>query len=132
MDIAQTYEHTIYAIGALSLLLLCQVLVADIVGIRSKHVPGSAVHADHSDLLFRASRTVANTNESIAIFVLATAFCILSKASPGYTAYAAWGFVLVRSMYAVFYYSNLQLLRSVAFAASLISLASLLAAGVLA
>ena len=65
MDILQTYQYTIYAMGAMSLLLLLQLLVADVVGIRSKHTPGAAVAADHDDLLFRASRTVANTNESI-------------------------------------------------------------------
>ena len=131
VDIMQTYEMTIYAIGVLALLLLSQLLVADVVGILSKHTPGSAIGGGHSDLLFRVSRTAANTNESIAIFILATLFCILSGASPTYTAYGAWGFVLSRALYAVFYYSNLQTLRSATFAISLCCLLGLLLTGFL-
>ena len=131
MDIVQNYEMTIYAIGGLALLLLFQLLVADVVGILSKHTPGSTIGGGHSNLLFRVSRTVANTNESIAIFILATLFCILSGASPTYTAYAAWGFVLSRALYAVCYYSNLQTLRSATFAISLLCLLGLLLTGCL-
>jgi uncharacterized MAPEG superfamily protein len=131
MDILQTYQYTIYAMGAMSLLLLLQLLFADVVGIRSKHIPGAAVAADHNDLLFRASRTVANTNESIAVFILATVFCIFTNASPHYTAYAAWGFVAARAIYALFYYFNLKLLRSTIFGVSVLCLASLIAVGFL-
>jgi len=131
MDIAHMYEHTIYALGAMALLMFFQVIVADVVGIRSKHIPGASITADHNDLLFRASRTVANTNESISIFVLATLFCILSNAAPIYTAYAAWGFVLARALYALFYYGNFQMLRSVTFGMSLLGSASLLVIGIL-
>ena len=127
----QIYELTIYAIGALALLLLFQLLVADVVGILSKHTPGSTIAGGHSDLLFRVSRTVANSNESIAIFVLAALFCILSGASPTYTAYGAWGFVLSRVLYAIFYYSNLQILRSTIFGISLLCLLGLLLTGFL-
>ncbi len=129
MDIVQTYTHTISALGAMALLMFVQLLVADVVGIKSKHVPGSLVNTGHCDLLFRASRTVANTNESIAILVLATVFCIFSNASPTYTAYAVWGFVLARALYALFYYTNLQILRSVIFGISLLCLAALLVIG---
>ena len=129
MDILYTYQHAIYAMGGMSLLLLLQLLVADVVGIRSQHIPGAAVAANHDDLLFRASRTVANTNESIAIFILATVFCIFASASPHYTAYAAWGFVMARTVYAVFYYCNLKLLRSIIFGVSVLCLASLIGVG---
>lgn len=131
MDIMQTYEVTIYAIGVMALLLFFQILVADVVGIVSKHTPGSAIDGGHGDLLFRVSRTVANSNESIAIFVLATLFCILTGASVTYTAYGAWGFVISRALYAICYYSNLQLLRSVMFGFSLLCLAGMLVVGFL-
>ena len=123
------YESTILALGAMALLMFVQLIVADVVGIRSRHSPGSPVPADHKSLLFRSTRTVANTNESVAIFVLATIFCILSNASPVYTAYASWGFVAARLVYAVFYYSNLQLLRSVTFGISLLCLVALIVTG---
>lgn len=127
----QAYEFTLYAVGALALLLLFQLLVADVVGIVSKHTPGSAINGGHDDVLFRVSRTVANSNESIAIFVLSVMFFIFMGASSTYTAYGAWGFVASRVLYAVFYYSNLQLLRSVVFGISLLCSASLLAIGFL-
>ena len=130
MESVQTYEITVYALGAMAFLMLLQVLVADVVGIRYKHTPGTSISSDHGDLLFRVTRTVANTNESIAVFILATAFCVFSNASPSLTATASWSFVIARTLYALFYYSNLQVLRSVTFGISLLSLAALLAIGV--
>ncbi len=130
MDITQTYELTIYALGAMALLMLLQVLIADVVGIKSKHMPGASVATNHDDVLFRATRAVGNTNESIAIFVLAALFCIFSGAAPDYTGYAAWGFVAARALYALCYYGNVQMLRSVAFGISLVFLAGLLGVGV--
>lgn len=129
MDIAQTYSLTILALGAIALLMLVQIIIADAIGIKSRHTPGASIRADHSDLLFRSSRTVANTNESIAIFVLAALFCIYSNASPAYSAYAAWSFFTARALYALFYYLNLQTLRSVTFGVSLICLAAMLVVG---
>jgi len=123
------YESTILALGSMALLMLVQLVFADVVGIRSKHEPGSTVRADHKNLLFRSTRTVANTNESVAIFVLATLFCIFSNASPSYTAYASWGFVAARLIYAVFYYSNLQLWRSIAFGIAVLCLLALIVIG---
>lgn len=116
----------------MSLLLFCQLLVADAVGIRSGHTPGATVATDHDNVLFRVTRTVANSNESIAIFILAVVFCMFSKASPQYTAYAAWGFVGSRAAYALCYYFNIKLLRSVIFALALICLLSLIILGFLA
>ena len=84
------YDLTILSLGAMGLLLLVQILVADIVGIRAKHLPGSPIHADHGDLLFRASRTVANTNESIALYVVLILFCMLNGADATYTGYLSW------------------------------------------
>ncbi|MFT4520317.1 MAG: hypothetical protein ACI9JM_002719 [Halioglobus sp.] len=89
MEIAQMYQSTILALGAMALLMLVQLLFADLVGIKSKHIPGGLVPADHESLLFRSPRTVANTNESVIIFVLAVLFCVLSSASPSLTSYAS-------------------------------------------
>ena len=129
MELAQSYSSTIAAFGCLGLLMFCQLLVADIVGLRSKHLPGSTVPVDHGNLLFRTTRTVANTNESIAVFILAALFCMLSGASPATTGYAAWAFVIARSLYALCYYFNLQPLRSVMFGISLFAMGSLLVIG---
>ena len=129
MDIAQSYSMTVAALGALAVLMYCQVLIVDVLGLRARHVPGSQVPADHNDPLFRAGRTVANTNESIAVFILGVLFCVLSGASASATGYAAWGFVLARLLYAFCYYLNAQLLRSVMFGLSLLAIAVLLVIG---
>ncbi|MFK7733736.1 MAG: MAPEG family protein [Pseudomonadales bacterium] len=125
------YENTILAMGGMAVLMLIQLIVADVVGVKVKHPPGSAVPSDHNSGLFRATRTMANTNESIAIFILAVLFCIYSNASPVHTAYAAWGFVTARVGYAVCYYGNVKLLRSVLFGISLLFLLALLVIGII-
>lgn len=112
-------------------LLLVQVIIADVLGIRSRHIPGAPVPADHGDPLFRATRVVANSNESIAVFILAILLCVLSEASAQYSGYAASAFVGARLMYALCYYFNLQTLRSVVFGISLLALAVLLGIGFL-
>lgn len=129
MDIAQTYSTTIAALGSMAVLMFCQLLIADVIGIRSRHVPGSQVPADHDNALFRASRTVANTNESIAVFILAAVFCMLSGASGSATGYAAWTFVVARFFYALCYYSNWQVPRSVMFGVSLMAIVALIILG---
>lgn len=129
MQIFQIYEHTVIAMGAMALLMFVQLLIADVVGLRAKHTPGGVVPVDHKDMLFRSTRTVANTNESVSIFLLACVFAILSGAPPMFTGYAACGFVLARAVYALCYYSNLQLLRSVFFGVASLALAVLLGVG---
>ena len=126
-----TYSSTIFALGATATLALIQLLVADVVGLSRKHTPGTPVLGGHDDALFRVTRTVANTNESIAIFVCAILFCILSSASPAYTAYAAWTYVCARTIYAVCYYSNLQTMRSICFVIVALSLLALILVGFL-
>jgi uncharacterized MAPEG superfamily protein len=129
MELAQTYSTTIAALGTLAVLMFFQLLVADLIGLRTKHVPGSQVPSDHSNPLFRASRTVANTNESIAIFILAVLFCMLSGASASATGYSAWAFVIARLLYAACYYLNWQSPRSAMFGISLVALVALLITG---
>ncbi len=126
------YESTILSLGVLATLLLVQLLIADVLGIVRGHTPGTPVAASHDDLLFRATRTVANTNESIAIFIVLVLFNILSGGDPSWTAYLAWTYVGARGLYAICYYSNLQIPRSVVFGASLIALLGLLINGFLA
>ena len=117
------------AIGAMALLMMLQLLLADIVGISRRHEPGSGVAGGHDDPFFRVTRTVANTNEIIAIFVLAVLFCVWSGASEEMTAWAAWAFVATRGAYAICYYLNLKVLRSTCFSASMVALIALLVIG---
>ncbi len=123
------FQLTIASWGALALLLLIQILVADFFGLKARHVPGSPVAADHSDPLFRASRTVANTNEGIAVYIIVILFCVFSGANATYTGYLSWAYVFARAGYAVCYYCNIQLLRSVMFGVALLMLIGLLLTG---
>lgn len=123
------YETTVLSWGAVTLLLLIQVIVVDVVGLRAKHLPGAPVEADHGNLLFRTTRTVANTNESIAIYILVMLFCVFSGADAQYTGLLSWGYVASRAAYALCYYFNIQMMRSVCFGLSLIALLGLLITG---
>lgn len=121
----QDYQPTLITCGAMALLMLVQLIAADMIGIRARHVPGTPVEANHDNALFRASRVVANTNESVAIFVLLIVFALGTSASPDYTSYATYSYVAARVAYALCYYMNLQTPRSVMFGISIVSLAAL-------
>ena len=125
----ELYISSIAALGTMGLIMLLQLLAADVTGILRKHVPGTQVAADHEDALFRVTRTVGNTNESIGIFIIGLTFCIYSGASVSWTAYAAWAFVACRALYALCYYTNQQILRSTFFGLAFLALAALLFIG---
>ena len=125
------YASTVYAIGAMAVVLLVQVVIADVVGIRNRHVPGTAPPETHGSTLFRVSRTIANTNETIAVFLCGVLFCMLIGASATYTAVSAWAYVCARVLYALCYYFNIPMLRSICFGLSLFALAGLLLVGFL-
>ena len=125
------YDVTVLSWGALALLLITQIIVADVVGIRSGHKPGAPVEGGHDSLQFRTSRTVANTNEGIAAYLVAVAFCVFSGADTGYTGYLSWAYVIARYAYAACYYADLRMLRSVCFGVSLFAIVGLLAAAFL-
>jgi uncharacterized MAPEG superfamily protein len=129
MNFFEQFQQLALPVGVIALLMHMQVLVLDVLGLRAKHLPGTPVEANHGSPIFRASRTVANTNETIAVFILALMFCVLAQATPFHTVYAAWGFVVSRILYAICYYSNLKLLRSVVFGISLLFLFDLLVIG---
>ena len=125
----ETYSTAIAALAALGALMLTQLIIADVASIRRRHIPGTTVAADHNDALFRVTRTVANTNESVAIFIVLLLYGTLSGASPTLIAYAAWGYVIMRVLYAACYYANIPLLRSTSFGLSLVSLLAMLLVG---
>ena len=124
-----TYSSAIAALGGLGALMLVQLLISDVLGIVKKHVPGTPVEANHGSTLFRVSRAVANTNESVAVFICALLYCTLGYANPLYTAYLAWAFVFARALYALCYYANLQTFRSICFGVSLLILLGMLVVG---
>ncbi len=127
--LVEIYHSSLTAMVAVGALMLVQLLVVDVIGIKRKHTPGAPVTADHEDALFRVTRTVANMNESIAAFVLLLVYCILSGADASYTAIAAWVYFGSRLAYAACYYADVRTLRSVVFGVSLLALGGLLVVG---
>lgn len=109
--------------------MLVQLLVADVAGIKAGHTPGSSIPSDHDSFLFRSARTVANINESIAIFLLAVLFCLFVGASPANTGTFCWVYLGARLAYLICYYLNIKLLRSISFIVSLIGIAGLIFVG---
>ena len=118
--------------GSTGGLLLVQLLVLDVAGLKARHRPGTPVEPDHGNFLFRASRAHGNTNESIAAFILLGLFGVLSAAPAGWLNTLSWVYVLARIAHMLCYYANVQLLRSLSFGVGLAALLGMLVVGVLA
>lgn len=129
-DWVMPYATTVWMLGLMGILMVVQLIVVDVAGIRVGHVPGAAVTGDHSQFFFRAARAHANTNESIAIFILAVLFGILMHASPWWLNGAAVVYVVARGAHMIAYYSNVPLARSGSFVVAFVALIIMLAAGV--
>lgn len=123
------YAPTVAGLWAMAALMLVQLLIADVVGIRARHKPGTPVPADHHNALFRVTRTLANSNESVAIFVLAALAGVLLQADPQWLNIGTGMYLAGRVGHMVCYYANWGLARSTTFGLSLIGLAILLFAG---
>jgi uncharacterized MAPEG superfamily protein len=124
------YASTVWAMGIMGGLLLVQLLILDLAGIKAGHVPGSPVTADHGDFLFRATRAHANTNESIAAFILLALFGILHNGTPGWLNLLAMIYVAARLAHMICYYLGIQILRSAAFLVAFVALIGMLVVGV--
>ncbi len=123
------YATTIWSMGTVGGLLLLQIVVLDVAGIRAGHRPGMPVEADPARFLFRASRAHANTNESIAAFMLLATFGILVGASPRWLNGLAAVYVAARVAHMLCYYAGVQLLRSAAFSVGFLALVGMLIVG---
>jgi uncharacterized MAPEG superfamily protein len=88
------------------------------------------VEPDFQDILFRASRAFANTNESIGLFMLAVLFAIFVSAEPAWTNLGAMIYLVGRVGHMTCYYLNKALLRSLSFALSLLGVVIILSAGI--
>lgn len=126
------YASTIQALGATGALLLVQLLVADVAGVRAHHGPGMPVAPDPANFLFRAVRAHANTNESVAAFVLLALYGILSGATPSTLNALSWIYVAGRVGHMAFYYAGIGLARSASFGVSFLALIGMLVVGLLA
>jgi len=120
------YQGLLCASAVLAALVIAQVLVADLAGMKAKHVPGMPVTGGHGDFHFRATRAHANTNENLPVQVLLTLLALLLAADPRWSAGAAWAFAAARAGHMTFYYFDLRLARSVAFGVGLAAQVALL------
>lgn len=113
------YQSTLCAATVLAGLILLQVLVADVAGMRAKHVPGMPVTDGHASFHFRATRALGNTNETLGLTLLLLALALLLGANPKWTNALAWTYVAARAGHMAFYYARLGPARSIAFGVGL-------------
>jgi len=124
-----SYETTVLVIGLIGLMLLLQLLVADVAAIKSGKTPGFSTEPDHGSILFRAERAFMNTNETVTIFLLFAAFSIVSSANPSWLNTLSVTYGLSRLLHMLFYYFDVKLARSAVFAVSLLALAGMFIVG---
>ena len=120
------YGSTLAAFVCLGGVYLVQVLVSDVVAIRAGHVPGMPVATGHGDLLFRATRALANTNENLPIFILLSLSAVLLAGNATWTNRLTWTFVLSRAAHMLAYYTDQRTLRSTIFGVTVAALVGLL------
>lgn len=123
------YDSAVLALGLLGLLYVVQLVVADVVGIRRRHTPGTPVAGGHEDLLFRVNRAHANTTESIGAVVLIAGFAMLRGGDAALVNGGAWTLLACRGVHTLAYYLDLRPLRSIAFGLGLVSLLVVFMAG---
>lgn len=132
MEYLASYSITILTMAGVGFILLLQLIILDVVGIKAKHTPGHAIEPNHNDFIFRASRAHANTNESIAIYILFAIFGILSSANPLWLNVFSGTYLLGRTGHMLCYYAGISLARSICFGISIAGLLGMLGIGLLA
>ncbi len=120
--LVQYYPGTVVAWTFTALLLLVQVLVADVTGLRRKRSPGAGVEGGHDDFLWRAERAFMNNNETLGAFVLLTLAAVGVAAEPLPVNGCALLFVTARAGHMVCYWADLRRLRSVCWIAGTLAL----------
>ncbi len=122
MELFDPYKITILVSGLTGLMMLIQILVADVAAIKGQHTPGYPVKPDHNSFLFRAARVHANTNETIAIFILFVLFGVMSASNAFYLNVFSVIYFVSRIAHMFFYYGNFKSARSISFPLSLVGL----------
>ena len=131
MELFDPYKITLLVAGLTGLMMLIQILIADVAAIKEQHTPGYPVKPDHTSFLFRAARAHANTNESIAVFVLFLLFGVFSASSALYLNAFSSIYLVSRIAHMCFYYGNFKLARSISFPLSLIGLIGMFITGLM-
>jgi uncharacterized MAPEG superfamily protein len=122
------YRITLIALALAGLLLVVQLIIADLTAMKKGHRAGYPIAANSSEFLFRSARAHANTNESISAFVLLALAGIFSSASPAWINGLSVTWLVCRVGHMGFYYADKKSYRSAAFGASLLALLGLFGA----
>ena len=109
------YQSVAAAGLVLSALLIVQLIVLGVANRRDPHVPGMPVTDGHGNFFFRAARAHANLVENLPVYLLLTLAAVVLGASPRWTGYMAWAFVIARVLHAGCYYSDQRAARSAMF-----------------
>jgi uncharacterized MAPEG superfamily protein len=131
MELFEPYKITLLVAGLTGLMMLIQILIADVAAIKVQHTPGYPVKPDHTNFLFRAARAHANTNESIAVFILFLLFGLFSNSNALYLNAFSSIYLVSRIAHMCFYYGNFKLARSISFPLSLIGLIGMFITGLM-
>ena len=126
LELMAPYHGLLTASAVLAALMMVQLLVADVAGMRARHVPGMPVTGGHQDFHFRATRAHANTNENLPVQVLLILVAVLLAADPRWSAGTAWAFTAARAGHMTFYYLDLRLARSISFGVGMVAQFALL------
>lgn len=125
MALVHLYPGTVLAWCVVAVLLLVQVLVADVVAFRRGNTPGAPVAGGHDDFLWRADRAHRNTNETLGIFVLLTLAAVAVEAHPVAVNGLALAYAAGRAAHMVCYWADLRIPRSVSWVLALLALVGL-------
>lgn len=125
-ELLMPYHDSLDGLWVLAALIAVQFAVADVAGIRARHVPGMPITEGHGSFLFRATRAYANTNENLGFFLLLVLICFFAGANPKWTAVGVWIFAAARAAHMGFYYADLRALRSTAFSVGAVAQLGLL------
>ena len=132
LELNPDYLPSIWAMLATGVLVWLQLLIADLSALKTSHTPGTPIEPNPKKFVFRAARAHANTNESIACFILFILVGILGNADSLWLNSFAWLYVSSRIGHMGFYYLHKPALRSLSFGISLAALLGLLVIGMLA
>ncbi len=131
MELIEPYNVTVLVLGLSGFLFWIQLAIVDLVGMREKHPPGLLIEQDHGSFLFRSHRVLANSNESAAILIMFALFGVLCCANPTWLNGCALAYFVGRYGHMMFYYNNLKIARSVAFAIGFCGLLGMFSVGLL-
>ena len=125
MDALISYESSAIALGVLAAVILLQLLIADVAGIRARHTPGTPVDGGHESFHFRAVRAHANSGESLGVLILFVLAAVGVQVDPTWLMRSLWAIVFLRLLYTLCYYFDWRALRSAVFGLILLAIASL-------